>query len=429
MSVLKQKLKTFLALFSLIVFTSCSPETTSTQIKVISSGAIYGTDDRVDANLNDSSIVEFEGKEGDLLVWARATAGRIPKYAVTEDGNQYDFHDSKINLCGGEKFSMQKTLPDCTGFLVAEDLLVTAGHCMKTQKDCQKYLWAFDYKITSHQYREKRFEKENVYKCKEIIKNYNGGEKDSALIRLDRKVTNRTPYKFRKKGEITRNTPVLMIGHPSGLPLKIAPDGKSQDISSYSFYTDLDSFGGNSGSPVINRETGLIEGILVAGKKDYGEGSYCKRVEIYNKSSAGEKVTKIEVLREYIERETHYSNVENTSSNELVVDSTSGDLVEEPTPSKDPIVSSNNIKVSIKVRSKDGYRYVYFDMKETSRDLLRRVSKVTYFTNHSDLTSYDRRKFFRSRRTFLNNQPLILDRVEVVMLSGKIITVNGLDIH
>ena len=68
------------------------------------------------------------------------------------------------------------------------------------------------------------------------------------------------------------------MGHPSGLPMKIAGGSKVHALEKHYFVANLDTFTGNSGSPVLNEKTGLVEGILVRGGKDYifdfDEGCY-----------------------------------------------------------------------------------------------------------------------------------------------------------
>ena len=51
---------------------------------------------------------------------------------------------------------------------------------------------------------------------------------------------------------LSLDTPLVVIGHPSGLPTKIA-DGAwvRNNESEYYFVTNLDTFGGNSGSAVL----------------------------------------------------------------------------------------------------------------------------------------------------------------------------------
>ena len=63
---------------------------------------------------------------------------------------------------------------------------------------------------------------------------------------------------------------LIMIGHPSGLPQKIAGGARVRDNSPSShFVANTDSYGGNSGSPIFNEATHEVEGILVRGVTDY----------------------------------------------------------------------------------------------------------------------------------------------------------------
>ena len=76
----------------------------------------------------------------------------------------------------------------------------------------------------------------------------------------------------------------MMIGHPSGLPRKYAGDATVTQVLSpgtdeLRYVTDLDAFGGNSGSGVFTSGTtttsstcypaGVMVGILVKGATDY----------------------------------------------------------------------------------------------------------------------------------------------------------------
>ena len=67
---------------------------------------------------------------------------------------------------------------------------------------------------------------------------------------------------------------LTLIGHPAGLPLKIASGGKFLSFQENTFRSDLDAYGGNSGSPIFNtrslaRGELLVEGILQGGSDDY----------------------------------------------------------------------------------------------------------------------------------------------------------------
>lgn len=177
-------------------------------------------------------------------------------------------------MCKDEKFSRQKNIAyACSGFLVGEDLLVTAGHCAvnigeirNQSKDfCEAYTWLFDYTAQSN---ARRIPKKNRFTCKEIIyavqEEVDGKTHDFALIRLDRKAKGRRPLKM-SFGQTKNNDSVFMIGHPMGLPMKYTSKAHVFDNQvGRSYYTNLDAFAGNSGSPVFNDRDEVI-GVLVAG--------------------------------------------------------------------------------------------------------------------------------------------------------------------
>ena len=71
------------------------------------------------------------------------------------------------------------------------------------------------------------------------------------------------------------------------------------------FYTNTDSYGGNSGSSIVNANTLEVEGILITGVKDYTfnsekgclESNVCKDVVLDEASCFGEGATDIGIVR------------------------------------------------------------------------------------------------------------------------------------
>lgn len=278
---------------------------------------IYGNDDRHDVADYTNEI--FRNK-------AKSVAGMVGRHELSVDvldSDFFNFHhrtaEEEQNLCPDERFAEQLVLPSCSGFLVGKDTLVTAGHCIQNEFQCKTRLWVFDFVNGTE-----RINKDNVYGCKEIIKTELYGTKwklrDYAVIKLDREVTGDRPsLEYRKKGKPFLGTKLVVIGHPFGLPLKIADGAKvksmnwkewlrpiSSLVSRKNYFTaNLDTYGGNSGSPVFNKKTGLVEGILVEGaedfKKDYD--NFCQRSIVKGNSGfvAEEKVfriTKVDPLQD-----------------------------------------------------------------------------------------------------------------------------------
>ncbi|MAZ47976.1 MAG: peptidase [Halobacteriovoraceae bacterium] len=261
---------------------------------------IYGVDNRVEPH----QASELQQK------LSLSTAGMINRIKVVEHGDHAFLPPATIvndmGLCPDEKFSEQPSSVVCSGFLVAPDLLVTAGHCIPNQARCDEVSWVFDYKIKKDDNRaDMMVPKSKIYKCAEVIEAKleasPTGLVDYALVKLDRVVDDREPLKYRTEGKIADGQEIFVIGHPSGLPTKVAGDAKVTSNSEANYFeANLDTFGGNSGSAVFNATTGIVEGILVRGAKDYvgDEVLGCARVfeapqEIEGISSLGESVSRI----------------------------------------------------------------------------------------------------------------------------------------
>jgi len=156
---------------------------------------------------------------------------------------------------------------ECTGFLVAPQLLLTAGHCYQSDKlnpveECRKFSWVFDYQNNS------LISTENLYHCRKVLAletSENGP--DYALIELDRKVTNRAPVELDFAHKLQFRQEVYLIGHALGRPLTYSGIGQVYTINEeYQFQTMLDGFSGNSGAPVFDLKTHKVIGIHVAGE-------------------------------------------------------------------------------------------------------------------------------------------------------------------
>lgn len=179
------------------------------------------------------------------------------------------------NVCASEKFADQPTAATCSGFLVGPDTLVTAGHCFKsfsTPEDvCKNFAWVFGFQKTSASADPlKNIPIANIYTCKKVVDAQLSATADYAIIKLDRKVVGKLPLTFRKSGRIANTANLVVIGHPTGLPLKVSPGGKvTRNVDPTRFSTTLDTFHGNSGSAVFDATTGQVEGILIQGKNDY----------------------------------------------------------------------------------------------------------------------------------------------------------------
>lgn len=227
---------------------------------------IYGIDNRLDV---------FESPDKDLVLFSKSTAAKMAPAAL-KSISATEFLVTSVSfeargVCAQERFSKQVSAADCSGFLVAPDVLVTAGHCVNDEKDCSTNKWVFDFKVAYSDQFEVKVPKSSVYGCQKIISRTLDSEykNDFAVIQLDRKVTDRKPLAYRRSGRVKEGEAIAIIGHPMGLPTKIADGARVLYHLTNYFKADLDSYGGNSGSAVFNVRTGEVEGILVRGEMDF----------------------------------------------------------------------------------------------------------------------------------------------------------------
>lgn len=229
--------------------------------------AIYGIDERkLMSEVTDQSVIEL----------SQSLSAQFPSYMVYSETEKHYLLKNRTleeahQVCPDVAFSKNSSLSQCTGFLVGPDLLVTAGHCVKDKSDCENVLFSFDYKTGDYHDEYLKLAKDNVYKCKQVLQSNHGvfSRTDFALIRLDRTVQNRKPLRLRRLGAVDSKDNLFVIGHPMGLPMIYQPGAKVRsNIGIHTFVATLDTFSGNSGSPVFNAESKIVEGILVKGEDD-----------------------------------------------------------------------------------------------------------------------------------------------------------------
>lgn len=270
---------------------------------------IYGSDDRIDV---------YQETDPDKLAWAASTCALIYTSRLTEnvDGS-YALSAPAAYLryglppCDGEPFGNQPTAPYCTAFMVGPDLIATAGHCYNSSSfSTSRFIFGF-YMLDDTTPRL-TFDKSEVYRGVEIVSYESTGSFDHCIVRVDRPITapGARSFEIRRSGTIAPGEYVGVIGHPSGLPLKLAFGNtyvRSSNETGY-FVANLDTYGGNSGSPVINADTGILEGILVRGETDFINRGDCFESNVVpSDGGRGEDVTKATVFAEAVPGDTTYS--------------------------------------------------------------------------------------------------------------------------
>ncbi|OQW50751.1 MAG: hypothetical protein A4S09_11390 [Proteobacteria bacterium SG_bin7] len=213
-------------------------------------------------------------------------------------------------LCPEEPFYEQDVAAFCSGFLVGPQTIITAGHCIRAQT-CERTRFVFGYAITTAGQNPQLVPNENVYSCASVTHSQQLREEepgpDFAVVTLDRQVTGHAPLSLRTQDNIQNSEPLFVVGHPAGLPTKVAGGANVRDTSHEAFFiANLDTYGGNSGSAVFNENTGSVEGILVRGELDYvtKKGSNCQVSNVCkNDGCMGEHVTRIKYVLPYLNKD------------------------------------------------------------------------------------------------------------------------------
>lgn len=245
-----------------------TPADEPARLEAAAQPVIYGEDDRRDHYDLDSGLWRD-------LVTESAVALVAPDRLIEVDGGLALTGaplGESLDLCEGARFATQLRGARCSGVLIDDDLVLTAGHCVDDLAECQETRFVFDHRLIDPD-TPAPIDAADVFGCAALVARLDDGDTDFALIRLDRAATPaRTPAAVRP-GDLPLEigAAVTLIGAPNGLPIKVAAGGQvvrdRADWLDY-FEATVDAFGGNSGSGVFDA-AGAVVGVLVRGERDY----------------------------------------------------------------------------------------------------------------------------------------------------------------
>lgn len=274
-------------------------------------GIIYGVDDRLDY---------YEIYEWEIQEQARACPALMHDHRLREQedgsfnirpyiqgdgsfytyGERYDFEEIVL------RFQDQPMASSCSAFLVAPNIVVTAGHCVdgKTQDELDSIRFVFGYWMNSSNEANLNVPAENVYSIKRVIHSEYSllTDIDYAVIELDRNVTCAEPLTVADEN-VEDGDYVYIIGYPNGLPLKYAPNAYVFRVNEQSFISSIDAFKGNSGSPVFNSR-GQVVGVYISTYLILIGTEYHGRLKPYGPAPAdlsGNRSTHVQYWRPHIE--------------------------------------------------------------------------------------------------------------------------------
>jgi len=279
---------------------------------------VYGADDRTDVYAHPNAA---------LRTLAQRSIVALMRDTVVDatDPARVVFRSETLStaqeLCPGQRFAENPTAAHCSGTLIADDLVLTAGHCFDAPggapgpdgpSTCDNTRFVFGYHYEAEG-RLATVSTADVFSCARVLVRVeetrpDGRQLDYAVVRLDRSAVPRfAPARITPtQGPSRVAQSVTVIGSGSGIPAKIDAGGRVTTLHTPGrdfFEVNTDTFQGNSGSGVFDTERQNMIGILVRGATDYVRMDGCNVVNVCgetpspdNAACAGESVNYLQPM-------------------------------------------------------------------------------------------------------------------------------------
>lgn len=266
---------------------------------------IYGQDNRQDI---------YEVNDCDILDNSNGVAALFFSSSFISDGSDSlilvsGMYGIRNSLCESERYYEQPSAAFCTGFLIdnpklsnGTNYVATAGHCIDGM-NINNLRVVFGFKYSSENNVKVKYHKDEVYSIEKIVTTEHNQFRDYALIKINKVLPKKQSVDVQRFSERITDE-VYVLGHPAGIPQKLATQATVQDIYTEFFSSNLDTYGGNSGSPVFDRVNHKVVGILVRGETDFIQAfeQNCRVSKICQISNcAGEDVNFIDPIIRKIE--------------------------------------------------------------------------------------------------------------------------------
>uniref|UniRef100_A0A0G4HQW7 Peptidase S1 domain-containing protein n=1 Tax=Chromera velia CCMP2878 TaxID=1169474 RepID=A0A0G4HQW7_9ALVE len=191
---------------------------------------------------------------------ATSVAGQVHAAALhddeqNEDPDFYEVRDYQTiaersfralqPLCPDVPLRNEPSVMECTGVLVARDVVATAGHCLDDYP-CKDMRFVFDFASSSLIKNATaeliQIPKSSVYSCKQLVatehERYLTGS-DWGLVQLDREVGDREPVAVARR-DVARGDQIFMISHFFGAPYVLNGHPVSSSSSSNETETEAE---------------------------------------------------------------------------------------------------------------------------------------------------------------------------------------------
>jgi hypothetical protein len=199
---------------------------------------------------------------------------------------EYQVYGSFNALCRSERFWEQPVVLErragtfdafgFSGYLVGPTTVLTCRHAWEWVAPEPQFA-VFDYAVDAGRHLATEIPASRAFPIRAKPRavapdGARGPAADWLLLELERPVTHLGSVPPPAVKPARSGRPVYALGHPRGLPLKLVDAAHVLAVQPATFRTDLDTFVGNSGSPVFDGLSHALVGIVLASQK--GEGDF-----------------------------------------------------------------------------------------------------------------------------------------------------------
>src|SRR6185312_7645832 len=165
----------------------------------VNTQVIYGDDGRLDYYQIPSEQVKRAADATAVLILATRLSDQGATTLI-----QTSTYGQSLGLCPTEPFYEQERAGFCSAFLVSPDTMLTAGHCIHTQDDCNNARFVFGFKIDRAGAQPRSVPTNDVYKCARVVHTEvalaDPFGADFAVVKLTRPVEGVRPLPYRQSG-------------------------------------------------------------------------------------------------------------------------------------------------------------------------------------------------------------------------------------
>jgi hypothetical protein len=185
-----------------------------------------------------------------------------------------------LGLCADEPFAGQPAAAFCSGVLIDDDLVATAGHCLGAGADtelaarrCGDLRVVFGYALAPPD-RAVQPSADEVFACRRVV----ALDQDLAVLQLDRPPRGRLSPRPIAAAPARIEDELVVASHGAGLPLKIelAAAVTASSPTSGELTVAMDTFTGSSGGGLYNQDLELV-GLVAGGAPDWEVVDGCTR--------------------------------------------------------------------------------------------------------------------------------------------------------